>query len=239
MSMLEEAAFKERPTQRKKIRDYLRKIHETIQQMIDEYEDGLNIVIFQRILSQFESVNVGPKGIKIGVKFIYNDNIGVDAGWVNQKSKVNFDLVINMIPHIHTEKVPDDRMETVTEVDWAKFFDTFIHEYTHILDVLKAPKGISPLTSYQSRPYFNRPYEQRAWAEGYLEWLRHKLETADASEILKYLRNKGLVNPALELLKHKNPMAWKQIMKHAILGTIRDLEGNPSSTTPVGDRRRT
>jgi hypothetical protein len=228
---MNEAAFPERPTQQKKIKDYLLKIHETIQQMINNSEDAVGIVTFQRALSQFEGKDIGPTGVKVTVRFVYKHDLGEDAGWIIQKSKKNFDLFINMPPHMHLKKVFDERIGVVTDVYWAEFFDTFAHEYTHILDALKAPTGVIPFASYQNRPHTERPYEQRAWAEGYLELLRYKLETTDVAEVLKYLRNNGLMHdPTLRALKSENPVAWKRIMKHAVLGAVRNLGKVPYST---------
>src|ERR1035437_11006691 len=149
--MLTEAAFPERPTQQKKIKDYLLKIHETIQQMINNSDDELGIVTFQKALAQFEGMNIGPKGTDRTLKFVYKHKMGGNAGWVITKSKNRYEIFINMSPHMTVQKVHDARVGVVTSVKWANFFDTFAHEYTHVLDALKAPKGVVPFASYQNR----------------------------------------------------------------------------------------
>lgn len=214
-----EGALTSTTAQDKRIQDFLANFHDAFEKMLYDRE-RIQLSLFKKLAQKFENRNLSTNNrVKLTVKFVYED-FNKDSGFFSEKVQgKHYEIIMNM----HHFIIGLDNMSAlISGVDWNWFYGIFIHEYKHFLQVLRAGEHL--FGAYSDRDYMDRPHEQQAWAEGYLENLRNLLQTADPVKILDYLKTHELSsNPRLQGLKKTNPSAWKRIMKQAVLAAIRDL----------------
>ena len=221
---IREGALTAAPAQDKIIRDYLDNIRNVVEKVLYEKE-RLQKPFLMKLLSKFESGNLSMKrGVKLTTRYIFNE-LDNRAGYFDEQTiDKHFVIVINMAHCVMGLHVLDEMGVLIHGFDWEEFYSTFIHEYKHFLQFLHARKSkVDPFAASDNTDYFDKPHEQQAWAEGYLEKLKHQLSTTNSAVILNFLRTNALSSsPSLRHLKQANPSAWKKIMKQAVLAAVRD-----------------
>jgi hypothetical protein len=228
---IREGALTSTQAQDKVIRDYMDGIRNVVDKVLEDRE-LISKVFLMKLLSKFEGQNLSTefaswclskKGVTLTAKFIF-DELSQSGGFFEEKVvDKRFIITINMA---HCVIGIDDfglAMPTINAIDWEEFYSVFIHEYKHFIQFLLARANDGVPWENDSSDYFDRPYEQQAWAEGYLEKLRHQLQTTNSAVILNFLRTNALSSsPSLYHLKQTNPSAWRKIMKQAVLAAVRD-----------------
>jgi len=221
---IQEGALTASPAQDKIIRDYMDNIRLAVERVLSDRE-RITKPFLMKLLSKFEGKNLSmKKGMTLTAKYIF-DEISQDGGSFDEKViDKKFVITINMAHCVFGYDELDHMGPAITQVDWEQFYNFFIHEYKHFLQFFAARKSKkNPFQSGGKVAYFDQPHEQQAWAEGYLEKLKHQLHTTDSAVILNFLRTNALSSsPTLYHLKQTNPSAWKKIMKQAVLAAIRD-----------------
>jgi hypothetical protein len=228
---IREGALASTAAQDKVIRDYMDSVRSTVDRVLSDRE-RISKVFLMKLLSKFESQNLSTefaswclskKGVTLTAKYIF-DEINNEGGWFEEKIvDKKFVITINMAHCVLGYDEFDHTGPSISQVDWEEFYSFFIHEYKHFVQFLLARANDGVPDENDATAYFDRPHEQQAWAEGYLEKLKHQLQTTNSAVILNFLRTNGLSNsPSLYHLKQANPSAWKQIMKQAVLAAIRD-----------------
>ena len=214
---IREGALTAPPEQENIIRDFLKRFHDTFERVIEE-RGKMDWYFFKNLVKRFEAENLSIKrGVKLIVKFIFRPTIG-HSGALDQMSNKEYVLEMNMFHHF----VGLEDSNFIEGIRWNDFYKTFIHEYKHFLQAIKS-KGKT--FSDTKKDYMDQPQEQQAWAEGYLEQLRHELHTDDPKKIWNYVIKHGLwASVGLRDLKTTNPSAWKAIMKQVVLAAQRDLK---------------
>ena len=118
-------------------------------------------------------------------------------------------------------------------VDFKKLAVILLHEFIHyVQDVLRSEKEGEydiPSNWGGNDKYWKRPWEQQAWASGYLEKLKQELKIKKPEKMLSQLRKMGVLHDNdLNKLKTSDYKSWKAIMKNAIALAIADVEdGKP------------
>jgi hypothetical protein len=222
---IREGALTSTNPQDKTIRDYMDRIHLIVDRVLSDRE-RIPKYFLMKLLSKFEPQNLSLKrGVKLTTKYIFDDTDTNGGEFVEKITDKTFIIIINMAHCVIGSDEIDEQGVSISEVDWSEFYSIFVHEYKHFLQVLSADKHVDPFASNEKTDYFDKPHEQQAWAEGYLEKLKYQLQTADSAVILNFLRTNALSNsPSLYYLKQTNPSAWRKIMKQAVLAAIRDAD---------------
>jgi organic radical activating enzyme len=189
---------------------------------------------FLRVARSFGEKNLSAiPGIILLVSFDYDYTSTDLGGIVVARDYPNLQAIkINMAKYATGEKISDPKEQeiygtiAIKDIDWPEFLNTLVHEYGHFLQGMEKSKLKSYDTLQTPRlSYFRDPYEQQAWALGWLESMKEKLNTADPREILQVLRQYGVMDDiTLRDLKKTHPKAWKGIMKQAIMSAVSDLK---------------
>ena len=126
---------------------------------------------------------------------------------------------------INLESIIKWKTEGVISIDYMEMRNIISHELIHHKqDMMKSPHAVNPFRS--KKPYFNRGHEQGAWGAEAVEKIRQDFEPFNlkghdlTQHVVRYLRNHGLTDARLKVLKISNLKAWKKIMKRALLATL-------------------
>lgn len=217
---IREGATPLKPAQDKIIRDYLDGVRMLIDSVLQEQE-RISVSLLLKLLAKDKNKNLSLKrGLTLTPKYKF-DELDTEGGVFDEKIiDKKFEIIVNMF---HCVLGFDETNGTISGIDWSEFYSTFIHEYKHFVQYLLSNPNVDPFSASDDTTYFDRPHEQQAWAEGYLEKLKHQLQTTDYDVILNFLKKNELSNsPTLRRLKQTNFHAWKQIMKQVVLAAIRD-----------------
>ena len=211
----------------KRVYRFLSQIERTMEGL--KVEGVIGLLEFLDKIKKFESIDLAEKDDPTALmcKFIYDDHTSHEA-WTETHSTYLLIITLNMAKFVHCKRVPDKRKYVVTDIYWTDFYSTFMHEYAHVMQIYKSnPDVLNPISS--KKPYFDNPHEQQAWAEGYLEQLRHKLKTTNPKELLANLRAHGIFHDRdLRDLKKDDYEAWKKIMKQAIMSALSGIKDKES-----------
>ena len=220
---IREGALISPPKQDEIIRDYLDSVRLAVDKVLSDRE-RIPKPFLMKLLSKFENKNISvKKGVTLTAKYIF-DEVNTDGGMFDERViDKKFMIIINMAHCVFGYDEFDHTGASISQVDWEEFYNFFIHEYKHFIQYLMSDKNVNPFAASEKTDYFDKPHEQQAWAEGYLEKLKHQLQTIDSTVILNFLRTNALSSsPTLWHLKKDNPSAWKKIMKQAVLAALRD-----------------
>ena len=144
-------------------------------------------------------------------------------------NKGNYKIRVNLAKMIKCKQMND--IWWITDIDFERIYSIIVHEFVHFRQRhSKAAHFSDPFNS--KKDYFSRGFEQGAWAAGNVEKIRKELEPfatngqAVLPYVIKALQHRGMSDQNLNHLKEKNPLAWKQIMKKAVLIAMNDMKND-------------
>lgn len=163
------------------------------------------------------SDKINPFDVKIRYSFIYNLLILADYDHTKNEIRIN---IINAANYSR-----NNSGYYIFKIKKEELLISFYHEFIHYKQSIlrKDKSGDYTLSSDWNKEdkYWSRPWENQAWAVQYVEYLKNKMNIKNPSNILSQLKKMGVIHdPSLNQLKKENLLAWKRIMKNAIMYAI-------------------
>lgn len=152
---------------------------------------------------------------KIFWRFVYEVENVNKAGYIPKHNEIFVNLVFCV-------KKPKERLGGQA-IDFKAVTVYIYHEWVHykqdILVKKKHSKGLGGFFDmYNKTAYHDVKWEQMALARQEIEWIKQRIRKVTPEEVMKWLREWGLMSdPALIRLKNTNPMAYKRILKYAVM----------------------
>ena len=213
------------------IRNFLIRFENEVESLRTEFSDGKYYIkckndVLGKVLKKFQEVDliknskIKDLSLKMSLRFDFQN---VEGAFTTAQNN-NKQGIIIMSTSKFFEYVHHNSEWYIGNINWPRFKSVFIHECIHFVQYVFKSE-LHPHVFASKKSYMDRPYEQQAWAEGYLELVRQKLKTADPKKLLSSLYNHGVLHDDdLKKLKQTNYSAWKGIMKQAVMSSLMDLK---------------
>lgn len=214
--MLSEATIQIKPSERKKLEEYVRNLSRFVNAL---FQPGMPIdanALCQELNAFSKRGMITPK---LSVKFDFNGKRSANGEYHPDWESIK----INLYRMVKARLIGPDKYAIVS-VNYPLLISVLIHEFIHYKQDMKVrSKQYGRFLPFRqhvagSSTYFKDPDERQAWAAQYLEYIKRQLNVNKPEEAIDFLRRMGVnLDPRLADLKDTDYASWKRIMRNAAM----------------------